>query len=287
MTVDGGGAAGNTPAEQARGAAVVQPGVRLGDELGRPVPVNQVLVNMTSEFAEETRRLQENLQRREADQMLLAELAAGNFTGRSYERFENELAAYAMSVLRGWMHSGFIFKLTAGRGFSLNPSGHELEELFRESDAREELAIMTVALALPRFREQALVGGGWRFEGGASLATYFMGACLYVFPNEVRKRRAQRSRWRLQDNGDPGLTPPREDQINDPCVIIVGNQRVSDDLGRTDDRTRAIVALTIDGYSQEEIVELLNETSVRAIEGVLHRWRKKEQRRQPGGESDG
>ena len=147
---------------------------------------------------------------------------------------------------------------------------------------------MTVALALPRFREQALVGGGWRFEGGASLATYFMGACLYVFPNEVRKRRAQRKKWRLQDNGDPGLAPPpAEGRTDDPCVITVGNQRVCEDLMRVDERTRAIVALTIDGWSQEEILELLDETSVRAIEGVLHRWRKKEQCQQPGGGSDG
>ncbi|WP_203941540.1 sigma-70 family RNA polymerase sigma factor [Spirilliplanes yamanashiensis] len=286
--MDGGGAAGETPAGQARAAAVVQPGVRLGDELGRPVSVDQVLTNMTSAFAKEARRLQESLQRREADQALLVELAAGNFTGRAYERFENELAAYAMSVLRGWMHSGFIFKLTAARGFSLNPSGDELEELFRKSDAREELAIMTVALALPRFREQALVNGGWRLEGGASLSTYFMGACLYVFPNEVRKRRAQRKKWRLQDSGDPGTAPPpTEGRIDDPCVITVGNQRVCDDLGRVDDRTRAVLALTIDGYTQEEIVELLDEVSVRAIEGVLYRWRQKEQNQQPGGGSDG
>jgi len=287
VTVDGSSAAGEMPAEQAHAAAVVKPGVRPGDELGQPVPVDQVLANMTPAFAQETWQLQENVQRREADQALLAELAAGDFAGHAYERFENELAAYAMSVLRGWMHSGFIFKLTAARGFALNPSGEELEELFRESDAREELAIMTVALALPRFREQALVGGGWRFEGGASLATYFMGACLYVFPNEVRKRRAQRKRWRLQDSGDPGLAAqPRGDRIDDPCVITVGNQQVYDDLTRVDERTRAIAALAIDGYSQEEIVELLDETSVRAIEGVLHRWRTKEKNR-PGGGSDG
>jgi hypothetical protein len=48
---------------------------------------------------------------------------------------------------------------------------------------------MIVALALPRFREHALIGGGWRLDGGASLPTYFMGACLYIFPNEFRKRR--------------------------------------------------------------------------------------------------
>jgi hypothetical protein len=36
---------------------------------------------------------------------------------------------------------------------------------------REELADITVALALPKFRDQALIGGGWRADGGASLST--------------------------------------------------------------------------------------------------------------------
>lgn len=270
MVVGGGSAAGEWS------AAALQPSGGLGFELGQPVPLDCVLGNMAPEFAEQTRRLQENLRRREADRELLAELAAGKFAGRPYDRFEEDLAGYAMAVLRGWMHSGFIFKLTAARGFALHPSEAELDELFRDSDAREELAIMTVALALPRFRDHALLGGGWRYKGGASLSTYFMGACLYVFPNELRKRRVQRRKWRLQDHGDPGLTMPAEDRVNDPCAITTGNQRVRDDLGRVDERTRAIVALTIDGYSQDEIVELLDETSVRAVEGVLHRWRKKE-----------
>jgi hypothetical protein len=42
---------------------------------------------------------------------------------------------------------------------------------------------------------------------------------------------------------------------------------------------RAIVALTVDGYSQEEIVEPLGEASVRAVQGVLYRWRTKERQR--------
>ncbi len=33
---------------------------------------------------------------------------------------------------------------------------------------------MTVALALPRFRHRAFVEGGWSYEGGASVTTYFM-----------------------------------------------------------------------------------------------------------------
>jgi hypothetical protein len=75
-----------------------------------------------------------------ADQELVDKLAAGDFTGPRYRRFEEELAAYGMSVLRGSMHSGYIFKLTTGRGFALHPSDSELEELVRDSDAREELA---------------------------------------------------------------------------------------------------------------------------------------------------
>ncbi|MEU5553625.1 hypothetical protein ABZ738_28030 [Micromonospora sp. NPDC047793] len=282
MVVGSGGAAGEVPAGEAYTAAL-QPPDRADFILGQPVPLRDVLANMNKVFGDDTRRLQEALQRREADRLLLADLAAGDFIGPRYRRFEDELAAYGMAVLRGWMHSGYIFTVSAARGFSLNPSEAELEELSRDSDAREELAIMTVALALPRFRKNALVGGGWRFEGGASLATYFMGACLYEFPNQMRTRRAQRRRWHLQDHGDPSLVTPVESSVDDPAFITVGNQRVRDDLTRADARTRAVVALTLDGYSQEEMVELLGETSVRAIEGVLHRWRKKEKTAHQGG----
>ncbi len=51
-------------------------------------------------------------------------------------RTQHELAAYGMSVLRGWMHSGYVFKLAAGRGFAMYPTEAELEELFRDSDTR-------------------------------------------------------------------------------------------------------------------------------------------------------
>lgn len=257
----------------------VQPEEGAGSKLDAPVPLSEVLRGIAPELADQTRRMQENLERRAADQELRNELASWDFEGRRYQKFETELARYGMSVLRGWMYTGYVFQLTAGRGFALHPSDRELEEMHRDSDVREELATMTVAVALPRFREHALVRGGWRYDGGASLATYFMGASLYVFPNEFRKRRVQLKKWRLQDYGDPAVTAPQADNIADPGVLAVGNMRVYDDLTRADPRTRAIVALTIDGYSQDEIVEMLDEQSVRAVEGVLYRWRTKEQGR--------
>ena len=87
--------------------------------------------------------MQENLEWRAADKRLRGELAACDFGGEQYQRFEEELARYRMSVLRAWTYSGYIFQLAAKRGLWLRPSDRELEELHRDSDVREELAIMT------------------------------------------------------------------------------------------------------------------------------------------------
>ncbi|GII59423.1 hypothetical protein Pth03_78120 [Planotetraspora thailandica] len=249
-----------------------------------PVSLADMLRGMPATRAAEARQLQESLERRASDQRLRDELARCNFTGDRYQRFEEELARYGMSVLRGWMYTGYIFKLTASRKFALSPSEAELEELHRDSDAREELATMTVALALPKFRQHALVEGGWRYEGGASLPTYFMGACLYIFPNEFRKRRVQQKKWTRAHIGEAVTLDPEAGLITSVEAQALGDMRVRDDLGRVDARTRAIVALTIDGYTQEEIVELLDETSIRAVEGALYRWRKSEQRHLQGGD---
>ena len=110
-----------------------------------------------------------------------------------------------------------------------------------------------------------------------------MGACLYVFPNEFRKRRVQQEKWRRQDRRHPAVNGHPVGSVTDPGITVPGNLRVLENLARADSREAAIVALTIDGYSQEEIVEVLGETSIRAVEGVLYRWRGKEQRRLKGG----
>ena len=250
------------------------------------VPTPEVLHGILSAAAvADALRLQENLQRRAADQRLLDELAAHDFSGREYQRFQEELARYGISVLRAWMHSGYVFKLVSARGLPLHPTELELEELQRDADVRQELAGMTVAVALPRFRDRALVGGEWRPDGGASLATYFMGACLYVFPNEFRRRRVQREKWERQDGGDPAVTMNEIDTASDPAVIATDSIHIRERLLAADPRTRAILALTLDGYQQDEIVEMLGESSVRAVEGVLYRWRRQVKQRIEGGDA--
>ncbi|MFD3572226.1 hypothetical protein [Streptomyces sp. NPDC058667] len=222
----------------------------------------------------EVQRLQESLERRMADQQLVQLLAREGFAGPRYEVFENDLARYAIAVLRAWMYSGYIFKMASSRGFGLNPHELDLERLAADSDLREELASMTVALALPRFRQRAFVEGGWTFIGGAGITTYFMGACMYDFPNEFRRHRTSEAAQRqalLHPHFDNEVLPGVEAEV-------VGRQILRDalkDIGPKKVRERAVVALTLDGFTQEEIRDILGEKSVRAIEGVLHRWRKK------------
>jgi DNA-directed RNA polymerase specialized sigma24 family protein len=224
----------------------------------------------------------DDLDRRRHDQKLVRLLAQDGFKGPRYDRFEEKLARYGISVLRAWMHSGFIFRLVAERGLGLRPHERELEELGSNSDLREELATMTVACALVRFRQRALVEEGWMFEGGASITTYFMGACVYEFPNEFRRYRAseQRHRRALQRQQEMYESPVSPLSTADE---VLGPQRVRDTLKEiSDPRTRAALALALDGYTHEEIQELLDATSIRAIEGLLYRWRMKAKRDEEG-----
>ncbi|MET7566912.1 hypothetical protein ABZT04_00165 [Streptomyces sp. NPDC005492] len=215
-----------------------------------------------------------------ADQQMVRLLSESGFAGAHYARFEEALARYGISVLRGWLYSGYAFKLVASRGFDLKPHELELEELVRDSDLREELAMMTVARALPVFRQRALVAAGWRTDGGASIATYFMGACAYEFPNEYRRHRVQQKRWHRGQATEEITTEDRL-MVRSVAEEVLGNLRVLQDLRDIGDpRTQAAVALTIDGYTQEEIQQMVDAKSIRAIEGLVYRWRTKAKQRE-------
>jgi DNA-directed RNA polymerase specialized sigma24 family protein len=238
-----------------------------------PVSADEVAAGLSQIEAEEARQAADRLKRRIGDSRLLARLSENGFEGIEYEIFADDLARYAIPVLRGWMYSGYIFFLAAKRGYRLAPSDAELDQLRRDSALRDELAIMTVAKALRFFRSRALLAGGWTVDGGASLTTYFTGSCVFVFPNEFRRHRRTQQRWREQDLLDNRGFIAAASAAQDPAGIVAGNLWVEGCLDQLDERARAIVELRMDDYSQAEIVEMLGETSIRAIEGVLYRLR--------------
>ncbi|MFJ6484529.1 hypothetical protein ACIQK6_31020 [Streptomyces sp. NPDC091682] len=266
---DAGGQSAAEPVHDLRHS--VQPRLQDQDE---PV-ADDGLHQLNGDDSRDAARLQG---RTDADQQIFDILARDDFQGPRYDRFVDELVRYSIPVLRGWMYSGFIFTLLAKRGHALQPHDFERELLASDSDLREELAIMTIACALPRFRQRALIEGGWTPVGGASISTYFIGACTYEFANEFRRWRKGEERHRralqhLQEHSGDPVSPVRVDDE------VLGKMVVQGRLSRIKNtRTRVAVALTIDDCPQDEIREVLDAASVRVVEGLLHRWRTNEQR---------
>jgi DNA-directed RNA polymerase specialized sigma24 family protein len=245
----------------------------------RPEDVRR-LIDSTDEVG---RRLLENLERRAADQCLVDALAREGFNGSRWLQVETELIRYGISTLSAWLYTGFVFKLIADRGMNIVPTDREMNQLRDDRDLRVSIAGHTVAVALPKFREQALLRGGWTFAGGASLTTYFMGATAYTFPNEFRRWRREHAR---SDREDPaGLVvdlaaahPDSASQALGQIEMALGQIEVEETLGRLKPREVAIVRLHLAGYTHQEVAEMLSDSSVKAIEGVLYRWRKSEQK---------
>ena len=111
-----------------------------------------------------------------------------------------ELIKYGMAVLIGWMRSELIWVRVAERtkfGQLPRPIGW----LWCD-EAWNEIAVNTLLDALPNFRDSVLRSGRWDPRGRASLKTFFIGQCLFRYPNVYRRwhAAAERRRNEIPDN---------------------------------------------------------------------------------------
>ncbi len=171
-----------------------------------------------------------------------------------------------------------IYKYCADRGRPLRLSDADREFLTASFDDRLQLALETVAEALVFFRDHVLCGQRWSHAGGASLTTYFIGSCLFAFPNVFRRWQAEQRKWRqalaVETLHCPeGRGRSLADQPGtDPADLIVGRAAVIAELNGMKPAERAAAALVIDGDSFTEAAARLRTTD-RGIEGRLYRYR--------------
>jgi DNA-directed RNA polymerase specialized sigma24 family protein len=127
------------------------------------------------------------------DEALVLRLHEDGFQGRRYTLFTTTLAGYGLPVTTAWIRRGDIFRLVAERGRAVTASDSLREHLAGPSGAedRQELAMETVATALRRFRKDVLLTDRWSSKGGATLNTFFAGACLLAFSNVFRMWRTR------------------------------------------------------------------------------------------------
>jgi DNA-directed RNA polymerase specialized sigma24 family protein len=208
-------------------------------------------------------------------------LAERDFRGPEYDMFEREIAAYGIATVTALIRTKKIVEEMSKKGLlgSRKLSRDSFRYWPREHEV-DDIAVETVRRALPRFRQKALVEGGWRPTGGAALTTYFVGTCIVVFPDVYRPWMREQMRHQLVDLTDQDPSGV-DGAINiDPLEILVRRENLRDLLPE-DARTREIVLLFTDGYSHAEIAEITGIT-VRAVEGVLYRFRVKTGRLLPG-----
>ena len=224
-----------------------------------------------------------NLAAREEDRGLLARLAKGNFEGPVQELFEAELAAYGYPVMMAWTRTGEIVKKTAGKGRPLSIPGSG-PGWSRED--RSELSSETVARAVDFFREKVLRAGTWDHTRGATLKTYFVGACLSQFPNVYQLWQAERRRWNscpsvsIDDPDVPGLLyqVPGADDTEHRVIARCQLQQVMAELADKYPDLHQVVTMWLDGCTDAQAAQQLGVTP-RTVEGQWHRFRRGYRRR--------
>lgn len=248
----------------------LQPGEGAEFELGD--------VDLEEAEDEDARAVRESVARRMADAQLVAELRRDGFAGPRYDELQTALWRYAISVVSAWVHSGYIFSACARIKRPVR-ADEQIRELLREDHyARHDLVSDTIASMALRFREDAFVRGGWSPMGGASLTTYYVNAVVRAFPNEYRKWKTDHDNWNKPFRRSARTYDPTPDPTQDPGVLGPGNAYVLHELRKLKPRERAIVALAIiERLPYVEIAEIMR-TTERAVEGVIHRWLKKERK---------
>lgn len=130
----------------------------------------------------------------------------------------------------------------------------------------------------PRYWSDALVGGGWRADGEASIASYFSNALLMEFSNVFRVWVRQQLQSEPLDEEVADSRGLDKDESDERMHVLAQMRGLPP-------RQRQVVALHYDGYSHAEIVEVTGATSERAVEAVLYRWRR--QQADPGSRAEG
>ncbi|MGX7826101.1 hypothetical protein ACTG9Q_13520 [Actinokineospora sp. 24-640] len=210
----------------------------------------------------------------------------------SYEIFTVVLTSYGLPVMNALLRRGQIFQLTAARGRPVNCPDSAREHLagFAGRDDRHELSLETVAAALKSFHKRTLVPGNWTPEGGASLNTYFVGACVLEFANIFRAWLAKEFMPRRDLLGtDTPLTEFLADKPlditahRDPADIAVDIMQFDEALNAAKDPKlrKALATLVLTGEGYTAIAEQVG-MSTDALKMAISRFRKKMRALQEG-----
>lgn len=219
--------------------------------------------------------LADDIDRMAVDADLVLDMSLEGFAGPVWGAFANELARYALAVLRSWMSTGVIYKQCADKGRWIASLGRSFTP-----DEIDGLADTAVVEALNFFRDRVLMTHRWDPAKGASLRTFFIGQCILRFPAVYR-------RFRTELNDHPGLLVDDHTLLDSASQsaeqpdrrVVAGVEALRLLKSIKNPKARMALLMSADGWPQADIAEHLGVTE-KAVERMIAYAR--EQIRQKG-----
>ena len=228
------------------------------------------------EFDTET----EWLRRLGADEEILLRLQLHQFDDASWEPIAQELARYGVAVIRAWIRRATIYgKLRSRTRYRVQP----LDGWPADQETINDIATDTVLAALKYFKTGVLMRGRWDPRRGASLRTFFIGQCLFQFPNHLRRYRdieidRRKSEYLIGDDAEFGDLMGSIRGVEPGVIARLELDQVLATI--RDKRLRAILILRHrDGYSFQEIAEQLGMSNAKQVENKLSYFYRTQPRR--------
>jgi DNA-directed RNA polymerase specialized sigma24 family protein len=137
-----------------------------------------------------------------------------------------------------------------------------------------ELAFDTVQESVVKFRDRVLKRNRWNPAKGATLKTFFIGFCLFIFPNFYRSWLVSWHNPANSDTRDPVLDPlplPTDPESRTEEVALA-RALLADVQDKVDEVTLGVLRLRVERYTFKEIGEILGISEARA-KTLAHRYR--------------
>ncbi|MFJ8965861.1 hypothetical protein ACIRG5_41375 [Lentzea sp. NPDC102401] len=226
----------------------------------------------------------------EVDRRMVDLLASTGFSGEKFERvfpaLSGRLIAYAYPIIRLWVRDGSIFGECLRYRGRIGP-GATAAALAWTDEERQEAVMDTLLLAVTFFLDYGLRKGKWDHRRGATLATYFVGACVCNFIKVCNDRWKQQqlqeafihSGPRDAQDGenveDADLVSTIKDPGMDPADMAVLRVEAVSALEKiSDPKVRRVLALRATGMTQVAAAAEVGMTA-KAVERRLHTQRRK------------
>lgn len=187
------------------------------------------------------------------DAVLVEQLRQDGFSGPGFHLFIQQLIETGYAVLRSWIIDGSIEQKCAKAGYPVGTLHHSARDQYSS-----DLAADTAIAAAELFTKVGLRQGRWSPDRGASLMTYYIGACIRSFPTVYRSWYRRRTRWAATDLVGQ-LGEYESGELNQDRVLqeLFVNSTLSK-LRELNRPAAVALSLKMDGCSTTEIAAQLN-----------------------------